>query len=66
MIRFYDNQIKKTEDVDVVIATEHITFGKDIWNDGKEYFKQNICFDSAVIQLLPVENEKHETICYAY
>lgn len=66
MIRFYDNQIRETEDIDVVMATEHITFGKDIWIDGKEYFKQNLCFDPAVIRLLPVENEKHEIICYAY
>lgn len=66
MIRFYDNRLKKSEDVDVVMAAEHIMFGKDIWIDGKEYFKQNICFDPAVIQLLPVENEKHKTICYAY
>lgn len=64
MIRFYDNELKKPEDV--VMAVEHIMFGKDIWTDGKEYFKQNICFDPAVIQLLPVENEKHKIICYAY
>lgn len=66
MIRFYDNQIKETEDVDVITAAGHITFSKNIWNDGKEYFKQNLCFDPAVIHLLPVENEKHEIICYAY
>lgn len=66
MIRFYDNGMSSLEDVDVVMAAEHITFGKDIWNDGKEYFRQNLQFDPAVMQLLPVENEKHKTICYVY
>lgn len=64
MIRFYDNALKISEDV--VMAAEHIMFGKEVWHDGKEYFKQNICFDPAVIRLLPVENEEHKIIGYAY
>ena len=66
MLRFYDKPIWKSEDMDIVMAAEHIMLGKDIWSDGKEYFKHNISLDPAVIQLLPVENEKHEIICYAY
>ena len=57
MLRFYDKPIWKSEDMDIIIATEHIMYGKDIWHDGKEYFKQNISLDPAVIQLLPVVNE---------
>lgn len=66
MIRFYNAQLALRDNMDAVIADEHILRGNDIWENAKEYFKRNLTIDVAKIQLLPVVNKSQEVICFAY
>lgn len=66
MIRFCGRQLIDKVDMDIVVASEQIVFDENIWKNGKEYFKRNLCYDAAVMQALPVENEEHAIISYAY
>ncbi len=66
MLRFYKKNIERSIHLNIEIASESIIFGENVWNDGKKYFRNYLCHDAAEVQMLPVENEDHETICYAW
>lgn len=66
MIRFYERKLLEKNHKDFEILSQYICLTPKIWVDGKKIFKQRLINDAAVIQMLPVENDAHEILCYAY
>ncbi|MBD5449607.1 MAG: hypothetical protein HDR28_05535 [Lachnospiraceae bacterium] len=66
MIRFCERNIEKNIHMDVAILSERSMLGENVWNVGKEYFRDNLCRDTIDVRLLPIINENHEVFCYAY
>lgn len=66
MIRLYDRKTIWSDDLETSITSEYILAGKNLWNEGKEYFKREISEDTANIQMIPVVDKKNEICCYAY
>lgn len=66
MIRFYEGNIGKNFPINNTVFSDSITFGENIWKDGREYFKRKCQYGVMNVQMLPVEDGDHETIAYAY
>lgn len=66
MIRFYEKRNYEKKQKIFNILSKSVRLTDDIWIYGKELFKQNLSHDTAAIQMLPIVNEVHEIICYAY
>lgn len=66
MIRFCERNIEKNIHMDNVILSEHSMIGENVWNDGKKYFRYDLCYNVEDILVLPIESRNHEVICYAY
>lgn len=66
MIRFCEENISENSNVDIAMVSEYLTLGENLWNDGKEYLKGSFGYDTADVQMIPVNNKNHEFICYAY
>ena len=67
MIRFYDRALLKDTDMDIIMLSEQVVLDETIWNEGRGYFKSNLCcHDAEELQLLPVVNKDNDIICYAY
>ncbi len=64
MIRFYENMPTDSAHMDITILSKSIMLGENVWDEGKELFRKNICCDTASVSMIPIENE--EIVCYAY
>ncbi len=66
MIRFYENKPTDNSYMDITILPKSIMLGENVWDEGKELFRKNICCDVASVSMIPIENEDEEIVCYAY
>lgn len=66
MIRFFEGSIEGWEQIDITISLDSILPGENVWEDGKGYFRNNMVHAASGVMLLPVRDEKNETICFAY
>lgn len=66
MLCFCKEQIVKPKGMNIVVAETNLLFDKDIWQNGKRYFKNNICRDVTFVYMMPVVDDNEKLICYAW
>ncbi len=66
MIRFYENKPTDSSHMDITILPKSIMLNENVWDEGKELFRKNICCDAASVSMIPIENKEEEIVCYAY
>lgn len=66
MIRFYKGKFDLSSSIDILLSSDCIRTGENMWSVGKAYFQREICCDTTSVHLVPVENESRDILCYAY
>lgn len=67
MLRFCGKGLlKQGGGITIIVADQQLVFSEEIWHDGRDYFKCNICYDITKLQVIPVLNASGEIICYGW
>ncbi len=67
MLRFCGKGLlKQSEGITAVIAQQHLIFGEEMWQGGRDYFKRHIGHDITELHMIPVLDVSGGTICYGW
>lgn len=67
MLRFCGNRsLERHEGFTIVIAEQPLTLNEDIWQNGRDYFRQHIYSNTTNLQIIPIVDASGDIICYGW
>lgn len=67
MLRFCGKGLlEQSEGITIVRAKQNLKFDDQIWQYGKDYFRQNIYHDITKMPVIPIVDTSGETVCYGW
>ena len=58
--------LEQSEGITVVMANQSLKFDNQIWQNGRDYFKQNIYNDNVKQPMIPIVYAFGKTVCYGW
>ena len=67
MLRFCRKGLfEQSEGITVIMAEQQLVFNDQIWQEGRTYFRQNLCHDTTTMPVIPVLSASGGTVCYGW
>lgn len=66
MLRFCEKDFTVSSDIQVTEAEECMFLDKDLWKNGRVYFKCGMYDSTDKVRLLPIVDKGQELVCYGY